>query len=417
MNGAHMSDLDATQKRNAARIIGALTCTKLGDVLINPKTVLTWLLTQLGVAGGLVSLLVPIRESGSMLPQLFVSGWVKKAKRRKHIFVSGALLQALAVAAIGASALWLPPTTAGIATLLSLALFATARAFCSISGKDVLGRTIPKGARGRVGGTSATISGVLSTLAALALIFLKDDADARTLAWVVLGASTLWLLGGWIYSRVQEPASEENDKETPSNSSSILDRLTLVRDDPRFRQFIVARILLLGTALASPLMVVLAGSQGGRVATLGAFVIASGIATTTSSFLWGKLADRASHLAMALGGGVAACIGGAAWLIAFWSPPWASHALMWPAVFLLFNIGYSGVRLGRKTWVVDAAEGDQRTDYVSAANTIIAVAILVLGAIAAPLQAISPLVPLATYSSLCLLGALAALRLKPSQTA
>lgn len=411
MKAARMADLDPSQKRNAARIIAALTCTKLGDVLINPKTVLTWLLTQMGVAGGLVSLLVPIRESGSMLPQLFVSGWVKKARRRKHVFVAGAMMQALAVAAIGAAALWLSPTAAGVAVLVSLAAFSIARSFCSISGKDVLGRAIPKGSRGRVGGTAATIAGVLSTTAALALILVREDADVRTLAGVVLGASLLWLVGGWIYSGVDEPPDEG---ETDSKSDGVLGRIVLVRDDRRFRKFIVARVLLLGTALASPLMVVLAGNQGGSLVALGAFVIASGVATTSSSFLWGKLSDQASHLAMALGGGIAALVGALAWVIGYWSPSWSAHPLVWPGIFLIFNVGYAGVRLGRKTWVVDAAAGDRRTDYVSAANTIIAVAILIFGAVSAPLQAISPLVPLATYSCLCLLGALAALRLKLS---
>lgn len=407
-----MADLDPSQKRNAVRIVSALSCTKLGDVLINPKTVLTWILTQLGAAGGLVSLLVPIRESGSMLPQLFVSGWVKKVRRRKHVFVAGAMVQALAVAGMGAVALWWSPTAAGIGMLVAVAIFASARAFCSISGKDVLGRTIPKGARGQVSGAAATISGVVSTLAALGLILIKEDSGARMLAWVVLGASLLWVVGGWLYSGVDEPADENGED---GESVGILGRLALVKEDARFRRFIIARVLLLGTALASPLWVVLAGRQGGGMMTLGAFVIASGIATTTSSFLWGRISDKASHLAMALGGFLAAAVGAAGWTIGYLDPEWANQPFLWPGVFLLFNIGYAGVRLGRKTWVVDAAEGDRRTDYVSAANTIIAVMILVLGGLFAPLQSWSPLIPLAAYSSLCLLGAFVALGLRLDQ--
>lgn len=146
---------------------------------------------------------------------------------------------------------------------------------------------------------------------------------------------------------------------------------------------------------------------------LGAFVIASGMATATSSFLWGKMADRASHLTMALGGFISAVVGVGAFGIAWWSPGWSNHPLVWPVIFLLFSVGYAGVRLGRSTWVVDAADGDRRTDYVSASNTIIAVAILMLGAAAAPLQAISPLIPLAGYSALCVVGGLVALQVNP----
>ncbi|MBK1825632.1 MFS transporter [Haloferula rosea] len=407
-----MAELDKSQKRDARRMITALTCTKLGDALINPKTVLTWMLTQLGTSSAVVSLLVPIRESGSMLPQLFISDWVKRAPRRKHVFVAGALMQAVAVVAMGAVALLLPPTTAGLVMLAAVAVFSGARAFCSISAKDVLGKTIPKGARGRVTGLAATISGVVATAAALALMVIKEDSAARTLAWVVVGASLLWLLGSFFYGRIDEPEDDPADNEA---SADLMGRLRLVRDDGLFRRFIVARSLLLGSALASPLLVVLAGKQGSSMLALGAFVIASGLATATSSFLWGKLADRASHLTMALGGFITALVGVAALAIGWWGPDWAQRPLVWPAIFLLFNLGYAGVRLGRSTWVVDAAEGDRRTDYVSASNTIIAVVILLFGALAAPLQALSPLVPLGGYSVLCVVGGVVALKADPDR--
>jgi len=57
-----MTELNPPQKPNATRMIAAMTCTKLGDVLIYPKTVLTWLLTQTGASRGVVALLVPVRD-------------------------------------------------------------------------------------------------------------------------------------------------------------------------------------------------------------------------------------------------------------------------------------------------------------------------------------------------------------------
>src|SRR5690554_449876 len=52
--------------------------TSIGDLLINPKTVLAWLIPALGAPAALVSLLVPIRESGSMIPQLAIGAWVRQ---------------------------------------------------------------------------------------------------------------------------------------------------------------------------------------------------------------------------------------------------------------------------------------------------------------------------------------------------
>lgn len=405
-----MNDLDSTQKRNAAKIIAASSFTKLGDILTNPKTVLTWLLVQMGASGAAISMLVPIRESGSMLPQLFVSGWVKCFGRRKKVFVAGALAQALAVAAMGGAALIFSPRVAGPAMVGAVAVFSIARAFCSISSKDVLGRAIPKGTRGRVGGISATISGVISIAAAGWLVVLKDEITAVHLAWIVLSSAALWVIGGGIYGRVDEPPGE---KDETSESRDLIGRVSLVKDDPLFRRFILARILLLGSALASPLLVVLSGGEGNAVLSLGGFVIAAGLASASSSFLWGKLSDRGSHHSMALGGLIAALTGGIAVATSAWFPDLAARPFVWPVLFLVFNIGYSGVRSGRKTWVVDVAKGDRRTDYVSSSNTIIAVAILLLGALFAPLQAFSPQIALACYSGLCVTGAMLALSLNP----
>lgn len=404
-----MGGLDASSKRSAAWIIVAQGATKLGDVVADPKTVLTWMLSALGAPGALLSALVPVRESGSMLPQLFVSDRVKRFRQRKWVFVAGAVGQALAVAAIGASALLFPARWAAVAVLVALAFFSLARAFCSISSKDVLGRTVPKGFRGRVGGIATTVSGVLSAAAIALLYVFREQQAAVFLAWFVLGASVLWLLGAGFYAMVEEPGEEP---ESAGERAGIRERLTLVGDDPVFRCFVVTRALLLGGALASPLFVLLAEKHGGSMAPLAGFLVASALAGTTSSFLWGPLADRSPSAAMAIGGFVTAVVGGVAVGLAAWSPPWMESPLAWPSVYLLFNIGYHGIRLGRKTWVVDAAEGDRRTDYVSASNTIIAVLILIVGALHSPLQAWSPLASLGVHAVLCAFGGFAALRLR-----
>lgn len=52
-------------------------------------------------------------------------------------------------------------------------------------------------------------------------------------------------------------------------------------------------------------------------------------------------------------------------------------------LYFLLAITHQGVRLGRKTYLVDMADGNQRTDYVSVSNTVIGVLLLVYGAISA----------------------------------
>lgn len=55
------------------RHVGALSSTKLADGLLDPKLVLSWLVNGLGASSVLTGLLVPIREAGSLLPQLVIA--------------------------------------------------------------------------------------------------------------------------------------------------------------------------------------------------------------------------------------------------------------------------------------------------------------------------------------------------------
>ena len=89
---------------NGLRQVLANTLQSSGDQMVNASTVLPWLFAALGVPSALTGLLVPIRESGSMLPQALLTPLVLRVRYRKWIFIAGALVQAGAVAAMAATA-------------------------------------------------------------------------------------------------------------------------------------------------------------------------------------------------------------------------------------------------------------------------------------------------------------------------
>ena len=59
-------------------LLGSYFLTKLGDAVASPKTTLAWLTTAVGAPAFVLGLLVPLRESGSLIPQLFVGGVVRR---------------------------------------------------------------------------------------------------------------------------------------------------------------------------------------------------------------------------------------------------------------------------------------------------------------------------------------------------
>ena len=87
--------------------------TKLGDALASPKVTLAWVLGAIQAPLGLTALLVPIRESGSLVPQLLIASYVRRLPLRKRVWVAGSVIQAVAIAAMGVVALTLTGAAAG----------------------------------------------------------------------------------------------------------------------------------------------------------------------------------------------------------------------------------------------------------------------------------------------------------------
>ncbi len=397
-------------KGNAARLVGALTLQKLGDVVVDAKTVLPWLLAAVGAPAGLTGLLVPIRESGSLLPQASLVPRVRRVAVRKWVWVVGALGQGAAAAVMAVAAATTSGALAGGIIVAALAGLALARSLSSISSKDVLGRTVPKGTRGRVNGAATVASGAVAITLGLAIRALGGpDADPFALAGLVGAGALAWLLGALVFARVVEPSGA--DDATTVEGGWVRHSLRLLGQDRPFRRFVTTRTLLLVSALSPPFVITLASEQVGvGLAELGPFVAASGLAALLGGRGWGRLADRSSRLTMMAGAAGGAVII-AALLLALRVEAVAESSLPYVVAYLLLAFAHTGSRLGRKTYVVDLGEGNQRTDYVAVSNTAMGVLLLATGAVSAGLATFGVEAALVFLAALGVAGVVSAHRL------
>ena len=396
---------------NFFRTIGANFLTKIGDAVASFKVTLAWLIGSINAPAYLVGLLVPIRESGSLLPQLLIAGWIQRLGVRKWVWVVGALVQAMAIAGIGLSALLLDGAAAGWAVFGLMVLFSLARGFSSISSKDVLGKTIPQAQRGQTTGWAASAAGLITLGLGLVLVTgFGESTDAAVYAWLVLGAAGLWLVAAAIYARIREFEGERD--EGGALRRDVLYRLALLREDVVLRRFVVVRALLLCSALSAPYYVSLAQSVlGTKASLLGVFIIASGLAGMLSGPFWGRFADRSSRWVMVFAAAIAALLGLTVFVMDLIQPAWLAQMWLLPTLYFLLSISHQGVRVGRKTYVVDIADGNQRTDYVAVSNTAIGVILLVTGMLGALAAAFSVTTVILLLSMLGLGGVLLGYRL------
>ena len=391
--------------RNFFLLIASYVMTKLGDAVANPKTTLTWMMDAVGAPVALTGLLVPVRESGSLIPQLVIAAYVRRQPLRKWVWVTGSVLQALAVTAMAFAAWLLGGVAAGVVVVCCLGVFSLARGLSSVAAKDVLGKTIPKTRRGRVNGYSASIAGLATLGVGAALVIFGVDDD-RSLTFLILlgGAAALWLVAAALYSRVVE---EPGETEGGGNAlSEAIGKLALLRDDPPFRNFVITRALLLCSALSAPYYVILARDHGSGIGgQLGFFILAGGLASSVSAPFWGRMADWSSRTVMAAAALVSGGLGVVAVSVEFLLPVLARQLWFYPLVFFVLMVAHSGVRLGRKTYVVDLADGNRRTDYVAVSNSVIGVVLLLLGGMGTLAQLLSVPLVILVLSALGLAGA------------
>ena len=365
--------------RNFFVYLVSSTLTKLGDALSSTKTVLAWVMAMAGAPTGMIAMLVPIRESGSMLPQLILGGWVRRQPLRKPLWLLGSMLQAVAVLGCAAAAAWLTGVTAGLVILGCVVAFSLARSLNSIASKDILGKTIPKGRRGRLGGWAAGLSGLATLVVGVWFAVRGRNEDSPLFYAALLGAAGLM----WVLATIVFGAIREHPGETGGGANGWREawsRLDLLRTDAAFRRFVTTRALLLCSALTAPFYVVLARMHGdGSASILGSFLVAGGLASSLSAPVWGRQADRSSRRVMIAAALMTAGLGIAVFALMSWRPDLGTLPWMFPAFFFCLGVAHAGVRAGRKTYLVDLAGGVKRTDYVAVSNTLIGLILLLVG--------------------------------------
>lgn len=391
------------------------TATKIGDSLASAKLVIPWLLAAIGAPAFLTGLVVPIREAGSLIPQLFVAGFIRPYAYRKWFWVWGSVLEGAAVIAIAAVALTLSGTAGGWITIALLVVFSLSRGVVSVASKDVLGKTVSKNRRG-------TLMGYAGAVAGLATMFVGLYTKARGsqtgqegfFFGLLLAAGILWFLAAFVFSTI---------KETPGATggggnaiSKALSSLSLLKTDSEFRHFVITRTLLLSTALSFPFYAVMSRENlGAGLGGFGLLIIAGGLGDTLSAPIWGRLADKSSRLVMVWAALITAGLGAVLFAVTFIEIADSVREYMFALFFLIMGIAHGGARLGRKTYLIDMATPETRPAYVAVSNTVIGILLLAGGGVGAVAQLFGTRYAILLLACVALIAATSALRLREVQ--
>ncbi len=375
---------------------------------MDPKLVLPWLLTAIAAPAFIIGWLVPIRESLALLPQMLVSYRTRPYKVRKYFWSAGCVIQGVSVILMGLLPLISQGTVAGLFLLGLLSLFSLARCLCSVIIKDVQGKTIDKQSRGGVSGLATSIAGICTIAVALGLMF-NGLNNEWALTAILLGAGILWFAASVVYLRLREypDASPTTEPKQPLSK-----QLFSPFKEQHLRQFILTRCLFLSTALAGPFYVVLANqSSAGQITVLGSLLLLAGLATLVSGNIWGRFSDYSSKTVLTLSGALCGTIAILVVMSLHFQWPIGQSPYWYGAAIFLLYVGHTGVRQGRTTYLIDMANGDNRSQWVAFSNTVIGIVLLLVGGIVAFIGKDSIQITLLILGTISIIAAVAASRL------
>lgn len=364
------------QPRSFLLQLGALVLTRLGDTLISPRLVLAWMLSALAVPAVFIGFLVPLRESLALLPQLVVAQYLRERPVRKWFWVGGALGQAAALVAMAAGVMRFEGSALGLWVIAALATFSLARGVCSVTAKDVIGKTVSRTRRGRLTGQAASFAGAGALLLAVVVMFAPLTDGSRLLyVWLLGGSALLWVGAAVFYAGIPEVPGA-----TGGGGNAISEAVRsvgLLKRDRDFAAFVLARALLVATSFAIPYLVVLIQRAGERgVTTLGAMLFASGLAGLLAGAAWGRYADRDARGTMRTAALLTVTVIGGALALKTWFPSWLASAPVAAGLLFAASVAHHGARVGRKTYLVDMADATSRARYVAVSNTAMGVVLL-----------------------------------------
>ncbi|MFM2031845.1 MAG: hypothetical protein RLZZ297_610 [Chloroflexota bacterium] len=355
----------------------------LGDAVSNPGLVLALLIRQLGGSLTLVSLLPVIQMTGYLLPQLIVGGYVQERPYKLPIYRLFAALRIVAQFGVVLAcfyALDMPAVWALVAVIGSYALFNFGGGVTTLTFQDAVAKIVPPSQRGRFFGTRQLFGGLLAFAIGGPFVrwMLSDSAPLafpQNFALISFVSMCCYAIGMSVFAQVVEPAAVSVSPRQRF-SEALQQAPALLRENPRYRTYIIVRLCLLVGRLAEPFAMIYVTEQLLLPkSTAGLLIAVAAVSAAISNIVWGRLGDRNGMVWLLRFTGALTILPPLMLFAAPWIQPAGSIALIgWLlGASLLSGVANDGVGIASMTYLLEVSPPSQRPLYMGLANTMLGV--------------------------------------------
>jgi len=370
---------------------------RLSLTLVDGSIVLPWFVSQITASRLIIGVLLPIQNGGWFLPQLFLSRYVQRQRRRLPLYNVACAVRWVFWALLAASGFVLGaqrPQAILVVVLLAYAGYSLFGGMTGLAFMDLVAQGVNARQRGSFFAWRNLTGGVLAVAGSFLVSWvigpgarLDFPSNFGFLALVNLAVVTVMLasFSFWV----------ERDFAPPSGGSRSLSHsvLAILRRDRNLRGFLLTRTLLIGAGVTAPFFILRAAELGGPQGLAGLFLLVYSVSELVSNLLWGWVSDQVSNKVV-LGSIGALALGQNLLAVAF-QPGWPP--LLYLLVFVLMGLIQSGTMISALSILLEIADPAERPVYVGLANTIMGVATLLLplGGVLAQVAGLKPLFALA----------------------
>lgn len=281
--------------RNYSALLAHGMLGQTGFRLVNAPTFMpAYLMLLSGGSEFVVGLALSLQALGMTLTPFVAANLI--AHRPKVLpvgFVSGALMRST-ILMIALCGFFLDGTAALVGVLVSMTLLGVFSGMQGVIFNFLGSKIIPVSKRGRLTGLRNFLAGIVS--ASVAWIggtwLLGETPNAIGYSWTFLLGFVLTSIGLLMLIAIKEPVPPRLREQRPLGES-LRDVPALLRSDPAFTRYFLARALATMGRMAMPFYILYAGrSIGLDGPTLGLLTFVFTIAATVSNLAWGAIADR-----------------------------------------------------------------------------------------------------------------------------
>lgn len=371
------SEFKITDRGRFWKIAGAGAAFQAGSAAVDSATVVASLVFQLTGSAFAVGAASAILRLGWLLPQLVVGFLAECSTRRMPFYVFGAYGRAICAGLI-ALLLWtgtgLSPVMLATGFLILWTLYAFVSGVVAVPYNDIVGRSIPSGARSRMLAWRFFGGGILALGVAVFVRQVLETTQSMFQGYALIFAlaSVLMLLSSTLFVSAGEPiiaAQEPSERRKGLVADFFRNGWVILQGDARFRLFLYSQWLGGATLMALPFYVVAASTYGIGAADVGLLLGAQTVGSLFSNAFWGRLGDRAGKLRLLQTVGVLRLFPPIGVLLLLF---FADTGVLVGFVLLFIVIGalMSGMTIGYLGYLMEISPDDRRPAYSAYFNAL-----------------------------------------------